>query len=73
MRTTVNIDDDIFEELMKITTSTSRAKAIQTAIYEYIEIKRKKQLLALRGKLDIANNWQQLRQQEMQEEVGSND
>ena len=73
MRTTVNIDDDIFEELMKITTSTSRAKAIQTAIYEYIEIKRKKQLLALRGNLDIANNWQQLRQQEMQEEVGSND
>lgn len=73
MRTTVNIDDDIFEELMRITTSTSRAKAIQTAIYEYIEIKRKKQLLALRGKLDISNNWQQLRQQEMQEEAGSND
>lgn len=73
MRTTVNIDDDIFDELMQLTTSTSRAKAIQTAIYEYIEIKRKKQLLALRGKLDIANNWQQLRQQEMREEVGSND
>ena len=73
MRTTVNIDDDIFEELMQITSCTSRAKAIQAAIYEYIEIKRKKQLLALRGKLDIANNWQQLRQQEMQQEAGSND
>ena len=73
MRTTVNIDDVIFEELMQITSSTSRAKAIQTAIYEYIEIKRKKQLLALRGKLNISNNWQQLRQQEMQEEAGSND
>ena len=73
MRTTINIDDDIFEELMRITTSTSRAKAVQTAIYEYIEMKRKKQLLALRGKLDIANNWQQLRQQEMREEVGSNE
>ena len=73
MRTTINIDDDIFEELMRITTSTSRAKAVQTAICEYIEIKRKKQLLALRGNLDITNNWQQLRQQEMREEVGSND
>lgn len=73
MRTTINIDDDIFEELMRITASTSRAKAIQTAICEYIEIKRKKQLLALRGNLDITNNWRQLRQQEMREEVGSND
>ena len=73
MRTTVNIDDDIFEELMQITSSTSRAKAIQAAIYEYIEIKRKKQLLALRGKLDISNNWQQLRQQETQQEAGSNE
>ena len=73
MRTTVNIDDDIFEELMQITSSTSRAKAIQTAIYEYIEIKRKKQLLALRGNLDITNNWQQLRQQEMPEKTDRND
>jgi Arc/MetJ family transcription regulator len=72
MRTTINIDDDIFDELMRITTSKSRAKAVQKAICEYIEIKRKKQLLALRGNLDIANNWQQLRQQEIQKEVGGN-
>ena len=73
MRTTVNIDDDIFEELMQLTTSTSRAKAIQAAIHEYIEIKRKRQLLALRGNLDIANNWQQLRQQEIRGKVCGND
>ena len=73
MRTTINIDDDVFNELMQITDSTSRAKAIQAAIYEYIEIKRKRKLLALRGNLDITNNWQQLRQQEMLEEIDTND
>lgn len=69
MRTTITIDDAKFDELMRITSSGSRAQAIQTAVYEYIKIKRKDQLLALRGKLDIANNWQELRQLEMQNEV----
>lgn len=66
MRTTITIDDDKFEELMRITPNSSRAQAIQTAVYEYIKMKRKNQLLALRGKLDIADNWQELRQLEMQ-------
>ncbi len=69
MRTTITIDDDKFEELMRITSSSSQAQAIQTAVYEFIKIKRKNQLLALRGKLDIADNWQELRQLEMQNEV----
>jgi metal-responsive CopG/Arc/MetJ family transcriptional regulator len=67
MRTTVNLDDKIFKELMQITATTSRSKAIQTAVSEYIDLKRKKQLLAMRGKLDITDNWQELRQQEIQE------
>ena len=68
MRTTITIDDDKFEELMRIAPNSSRAQALQTAVYEYIKIKRKNQLLALRGKLDIADNWQELRQLEIQNE-----
>lgn len=68
MRTTVNIDDEKCRELMQITSAPSMAKAIQTALAEYLEIKRKRQLLALRGKLDITDNWQELRQQELQEQ-----
>lgn len=67
MRTTVNIDDQTCKELMQLTSAPSRAKAIQTALAEYIDLKRKKQLLALRGKLDITDNWQELRQQELEE------
>lgn len=68
MRTTVNIDDEKCRELMQITSAPSMAKAIQTALAEYLDIKRKRQLLALRGKLDISDNWQELRQQELQEQ-----
>lgn len=68
MRTTVNIDDEKCRELMQITSAPSMAKAIQTALAEYLDIKRKRQLLALRGKLDINDNWQELRQRELQEQ-----
>jgi Arc/MetJ family transcription regulator len=70
MRTTVNIDDQICQELMQLTCTTSRARAIQAALVEYIALKRKRQLLDLRGKLDITDNWQELRSREMQESTG---
>lgn len=67
MRTTVNIDDRTCQELMHLTSTSSSSKAIRTALAEYIILKRKKQLLSLRGKLDITDNWQELRSQELQE------
>jgi Arc/MetJ family transcription regulator len=67
MRTTVNIDDEICKELMRITSAPSVSKAIQTALSEFIDMQRKRQLLAMRGKLDITDNWRELRQQELQE------
>lgn len=67
MRTTINIDEEKGKELMRLTSAPSMSKAIQTALSEYIDLKRKRQLLAMRGKLDIADNWQELRQQELGE------
>ncbi|WP_305046444.1 type II toxin-antitoxin system VapB family antitoxin [Geoalkalibacter sp.] len=67
MRTTVNIDDEKGKELMQITSAPSMSKAIQMALAEYIDMKRKKQLLALRGKLDIIDNWQELRRMDAQD------
>ena len=68
MRTTVDIDDQTCRDLMHLTSAPSRAKAIKMALAEYLDLKRKKQLLALRGKLDIADNWQELRQLELPEQ-----
>jgi len=67
MRTTVSIDDQTCQELMQITSTSSAAKAIRIALAEFIALKRKKQLLSLRGKLDITDNWEELRQLELQE------
>ena len=67
MRTTIKIDDKICEELMHLTSAPSKAKAIQAALVEYIDLKRKSRLLSLRGKLDIADNWQELRREELKE------
>lgn len=67
MRTTVNIDEEKGKELMQLTAASSMSKAIQRALAEYLEMKRKKQLLALRGKLDIDDNWQELRNRDAQD------
>ena len=67
MRTTINIDDQTCQELMYLTDTSSSSKAIRNALAEYILLKRKNQLLNLRGKLDITDNWQELRSLEMQE------
>jgi Arc/MetJ family transcription regulator len=67
MRTTINVDDHLFEELMRRTGARTKTAAVRTALHEYIRLKRKEDLLALRGKVDILDNWRELRQLEIQE------
>ncbi len=65
MRTTMNVDDALLENVMLLTHAESRAEAIRIALQEYIRLQRKQQVLALRGKLDIEDNWQALRDLEI--------
>jgi len=65
MRTTINVDDALLENVMLLTHAESRAEAIRIALQEYILLQRKQQVLALRGKLDIEDNWQALRDLEI--------
>jgi len=67
MRTTINIDDNLFRDLMSATQSKSKTEAVKTAIIEYLRLKRKEKVLSMRGKLDIDNGWEDLRQQEVME------
>jgi hypothetical protein len=62
MRTTITIDDETFKELMQITGEKSITSAIRTALQDYLASLRKQKLLALRGQVQIDDNWQQLRQ-----------
>lgn len=67
MRTTLNIDDQVFTNLMQVTNARTKTEAIRIALSDYVRLKRKEQLIALRGKLEIEDNWQALRSLKVQE------
>ncbi len=66
MQTTVNIDDQQLKNLMFYTHSNNESEAIYKAIQTYLkQAKQQQDLLALRGQVDIEDNWQALRQLEI--------
>jgi len=58
MRTTINIRDDLMEELLAHTKAKTKTKAIELSIQEYIEKKSLEDLLSLSGKINIDTDWQ---------------
>ena len=67
MRTTLNIDDVLFQDIVDITRANTKTEAVRTALKEYLRMKHKEKVLAMRGKVDIADNWQVLRNCEVEE------
>lgn len=67
MRTTIIIDDVKIDHLMALTGSRKKSEAINRAIDYFIENQAKQKLLDLRGKLNLHNNWRQIREQEINE------
>jgi len=70
MRTTLNIDDYLFHDLLNVTKAKTKTEAVRVAVTEYLRMKRKEKVLAMRGKLDIHDDWQKLRQSELSEYDG---
>jgi Arc/MetJ family transcription regulator len=67
MRTTLNIDDHLFQDLLSITNAKTKTEAVRTALSDYLRMKRKEKVLDMRGKLDIRDDWLELRQREISE------
>jgi Arc/MetJ family transcription regulator len=67
MRTTIHIEDGLFTDLMRLTQATTKTQAVRDALKEFIRLRRKEELLALRGRLGIEDNWRQLRESEREE------
>lgn len=65
MRTTLNLDEELVKELMKITGAKTKVEAIHLAISEFIRRKKLEGLKALSGKIRIAENWQELEELEL--------
>lgn len=47
--------------------TTKTHQAMRDALKELIRLRRKKELLALQGRLEIEDNWRQLRESELEE------
>jgi Arc/MetJ family transcription regulator len=62
MRTTLTIDDILVQDLMQSTGEKNPVAAIKLALRDYLATMRKQKLLALRGQVQIEDNWRQLRQ-----------
>ncbi len=64
MRATLNIDDNTLHDVMSFTGKSNRSEAVRIALQEYLKQQKKKKLLAMRGEVDIEDNWQALRELE---------
>jgi hypothetical protein len=62
MRTTLSIDDAIIHQVMTFTGENNPVNAIRHALQDYLAQQRKIKLLALRGQVQIEDNWAALRQ-----------
>lgn len=58
MRATLNIPDDLLNEVQKISGEKSKTKAIITAMQEFIRQRKIKELISLRGKFRIDYDWE---------------
>jgi Arc/MetJ family transcription regulator len=61
MRTTITLDDDLTANLIKATGEKSAVDAIRKALQDYLRMSRKQRVLALRGQVQVEDNWRQLR------------
>jgi len=67
MRITIRIEDSLVADLMRFTHATKKSHAVRSALKEFIRLQRREELLALRGRLEIGDNWRQLRENELEE------
>ena len=65
MRTTLDVDEKLLEEIVELTGETSKSKAVNKALEEYVRRMRIDHLLSLLGKLDLdLDDWYEFRHME---------
>ena len=61
MRTTLEIDEKLLDEVLILTEEKSKGKAVSKALRDYIRRKRIEELRAMFGTIDLVDNWYELR------------
>lgn len=64
MRTTLELDENLVAEVVKLTGEKSKSKAVNKVLAEHVRQKKLDELWNMAGKLDLADNWYELRHME---------
>ena len=67
MRTTINVNDDLMNELITRTKCRTKTEAIEIAIKDFLDKKALEDLISLSGKIDIDPDWQKDEEIELKE------
>ena len=57
MRTTLDIDTNLVEEVVRATGQKTKSRAVNEALAEYVRAKAYEKLLAAAGTMQIDDNW----------------
>jgi metal-responsive CopG/Arc/MetJ family transcriptional regulator len=58
MRATLNIPDELINEVQRLSGQKTKTQAIVTVMEDYVRRKKMEDLLALRGKISIEYDWE---------------
>ena len=61
MRTTLNLDDEILETVMKETAAPTKSQAVRQALQDFVQRRKIEKLISLQGKDKFNSNWRILR------------
>jgi Arc/MetJ family transcription regulator len=67
MRTTLDIDADLLYQAMQETGAATETDAVRLVLEEFLEERRKRALVALRAKIDVADDLGEFRALDMME------
>ena len=67
MRTTLEIDPGLLDEVLEITGERNKAKAVNKALREYIRRRRITELREMAGSIDLVNDLEELEALELEE------
>jgi len=67
MRTTLNLKDDIIKQVIELTGAKNKSQAVNEVLEAFVREKRTQNLLNLKGKLNLEENWRKLREMELDE------
>jgi Arc/MetJ family transcription regulator len=65
MRTTLNIDEALLEEVICLTGESDKGKAVNEALAEFVRRHKLEELRSLRGKINILDNLDEMRELEL--------